>query len=249
MPPPRSPAPSRGPGTRSSVGTRSRATKYAVFVRRALTCDEARAIARRGTEDREPRHVQAVPARRRLELPLVVARIRLERHCRAVREAGEPGARELVAGVRQPRLRLLDPPPPSLSAARSFEALSFVTRGRGGTGRRGGFRSRWASALGGSSPPARTAWGSQHGGTQLVPPRAPSFSRCDRWNACGAPAGQSPAPPASRSAATNANRPAGSPVRASRRGPTSTSSGLSSRGRESPRSRASCRRPGRAGTR
>src|SRR6185369_5526596 len=29
-------------------------------------------------------------------------------------------------------------------------------RGRGGTGRRDGFRSRWASALGGSSPLART---------------------------------------------------------------------------------------------
>src|SRR3954462_6860420 len=31
------------------------------------------------------------------------------------------------------------------------------TRGRGGTGRRAGFRSRWASALGGSIPLARTA--------------------------------------------------------------------------------------------
>ena len=31
------------------------------------------------------------------------------------------------------------------------------TRGRGGTGRRAGFRSRWASALGGSTPLARTA--------------------------------------------------------------------------------------------
>ena len=38
----------------------------------------------------------------------------------------------------------------------SSRPYPFVTRA-GGTGRRGGFRSRWASALGGSSPPARTA--------------------------------------------------------------------------------------------
>jgi hypothetical protein len=39
--------------------------------------------------------------------------------------------------------------------ARSILELD-ETRGRGGIGRRGGFRSRWVKALGGSSPLART---------------------------------------------------------------------------------------------
>ena len=94
-------------------------------------------------------------------------------------EAGDlDGAREVGRGVlhrvvhvvrgdvdRQPDaipLELLDPglhSPIQAEAFRARPALSWPVRGRGGTGRRAGFRSRWASALGGSTPLARTSSG------------------------------------------------------------------------------------------
>ena len=56
--------------------------------------------------------------------------------------------------------------------------LILSSRGRGGTGRRGGFRSRWASALGGSSPPARTALvrAKVHKGARVAAPALPESS-------------------------------------------------------------------------
>ena len=47
---------------------------------------------------------------------------------------------------------------PGLSRIRCWTTTFIPIRGRGGTGRRAGFRSRWASALGGSSPLARIAF-------------------------------------------------------------------------------------------
>ena len=45
---------------------------------------------------------------------------------------------------------------PCVSMGFPYPGGIVFPRGRGGTGRRGGFRTRWASALGGSSPLART---------------------------------------------------------------------------------------------
>ena len=91
------------------------------------------------------------------------------------------------------------------------------TRGRGGTGRRAGFRSRWASALGGSIPLARIETGPAGSGQEVdvlgdaacAPSRAARSTGRPRWisatNSSSSARPTAARPPGSRAAPASAS--------------------------------------------